>query len=277
MYNPELQIKTTKPREVDDIPREENQEEKKADLLMSPLVLDNLKKNRNSISKMKILEELEKTIDRVVGESKMKVFDTIVKANEEDRGDKWKEDLWKEHTKKLRTDADLDAKLISLPEEILGELLKPLPRENQERIYVQRDTIDLKKMLEVYNKYSGATDIAFHVSDRELKGVLKAGPGENAVFFSTDIKRLFNKKDAKYIYAFRMNKKNIEMSKYCGVDCFGKISTQEIDDIQIDDSIKIFDEKDPSYRKRILDKLAASFETSYRAANDHASAYMESR
>lgn len=283
MYKPELQLNNIQPKEAEVIPKEaettpkeEKKEEGREDFLMSPLMLTAMKKNRD-LKKADFLERLKQRLDSIVGESRISVFDKIIKANEENRGNEWKEDMWEGHIDDVMENINPDDMLIDIPEEKLGALLRPLPRENQERIYVQRDKYPVKRLMEPLAKYGQTTDIAFHVSDLELKDVLKAGKGENAVYFSTNIKRLFYKKESKYIYAFRMSKKNIEMSKFCGVDCFGKLSTQEIDHTQIDDSIKIFDEKDPAYRQKIFDKLAAGFEKGYRAVNDHGSAFMESR
>jgi hypothetical protein len=271
MFNLEVLPKIKSEEKVENIEKEKDEQ-----FLMSPLMLDNMKKNRNS-KKAEFFDELDRRIDDLVGDSKLDVFEKIIEANQETKSDEWEEKIWDNQINEVMGSVDPKDKLIDIPDLILGELLKPLPRENQERVYIQRDIITLEKMLDVYKKYSENTDIVFHVSSKDIKDVLKSGKGDNAIYFSTDIKRLFNLKEAKYIYAFRLNKKNVELSKYCPVDCFGKLRTQDIDNIQIDDCIKIFDENNPEYRKNIIKKLGASFEESYRPASDHASEFMTSR
>jgi len=235
-----------------------------------------MKKNKD-LKKAQFFAELDQRINELVGESKLDIFGKIIEANQENKSDGWEDNVWDDQINEVMGSVDPKNKLIDVPDFIIGELLKPLPRENQERIYVQRDKITLEKMLEVYKKYNENTDIVFHVSGKEINDVLKSGKGEDAIYFSTDIKRLFNLKSAKYIYAFRLNKKNVALAKYCAVDCFGKLKTQDIDNVQIDDYIKIFDENNPEYRKNIMKKLGADFEADYVPATDQAAEFMASR
>ena len=118
----------------------------------------------------------------------------------------------------------------------------------------------------------------YHVSDGEIKdGKLIPGSGEDAVYFSTDIKRLFNNTGTKNLYAFRVLKSDMDRYRYGALDCFGKMRTADNQGVEIEDAISLYSKGDHSYRNKVLDSLGADFATNYHSASDRANAFMKEK
>jgi len=249
--------------------------EKKFDFLMSPMELDGLRFGAATPEKLKILEQLNNKINEIVSQTKIEIFSDIIKNKEEQKENRV--DLAEEEINSLTANFAVGSKLIDLPEEVIGKILRPMNKEVRQMIYVQRDKISVEKAKELHHYWNKDVVTVFHVSDRELKdNEFRAGDKDNAVYFSTDIKRLFNLKDAKYIYAFRISKKTADISVYGALDCFGKLELKNGQGIEVEDKIKIFDEKDLSYRKKTMDSLGAAFDTTYQPAKDSIVHFMKS-
>lgn len=249
--------------------------DQKPDFLMSPAELDSVRFGAKTLEKLETLEKLNKKIDDVTTRAKIEIFADIIKNKSEDKENVG--DLAEEEINGLTSNVAPSTKLIDLSDEVIGKFLRPMNKEVRQMIYVQRDKISVEKAKELYRHWNKDVVTVFHVSDRELKGnEFRAGDKDNAVYFSTDIKRLFNLKDAKYIYAFRISKKTANMSAYGALDCFGKLELKNGQGIEAEDSIKIFDEKDLAYRKKTMDSLGAAFDTTYQPAKDSVVHFMKS-
>jgi hypothetical protein len=233
-------------------------------------------KNRET---MAFVDRLDKKIDEIVGSHKIDVFEEIKKHKNDQ---KWDVDKMfdAEVDKKIEEGFDPNAKIITLPEDVLGELLKPMVKEIRENIYLGRNNISVGNLVLAYKKATKDSKFAFHVSPYDIKDRLEGSEKDSAIYFSTDIKRLFDQKGAKYLYAFRLNKDDLNKYQYGALDCFGKlIMKDKTSFIEIEGKIKMFDEsgKDPAYRKKIIDELGAGFEKSYIPIEDEAAKFVETR
>jgi hypothetical protein len=225
------------------------------------------------------VDALNQKIEQITGNFKLPVFETIksVKGDEDINVEKRLKELFNQEFAKIDTAWDGEMKLIDLPEDVLGKILKPMNKETRQLIYVQRNIYTLNQAHRVYDFWVNQCLVAYHVSDRDIKDKLVPKEGEDSVFFSTDIKRLFNLKSAKYIYAFRINEQVAKSSRYCAVDCFGQIKIDRRDGIEIEDSIPIFSPGDPSYRQQQLEDLGASFDQTYHSPKDSADQWLRRR
>lgn len=240
--------------------------------LMSLSELDRIRFRPLTPEKSNYLEELNKEIQRVIGEYKPNIFEKIKEANSHGRENY---DFFNDQERMITEAASLSSTLTDVPEEVLGEILKPLNQEIRQLIYVQRDKITLERALAIYRKHIKNNQLVFHVSPYDINGGLKKGKDDSVVYFSTDIKRLFNLTNPKYIYAFFLDSKSIDRSKYGALDCFGKIALRDRDEIEVVDKIKIFDEKDQGYLKRVIKELGAGFDSSYSPSDNHAAQFIK--
>lgn len=224
-----------------------------------------------TIEKKRFLEELDQKIDSLVGQYKPAIFDKIKKARAEGQDIN---SYLENNEKLLELAAPLKSRLIDLPDNLLGELLKPLDREVRQTLYVQRDTMTLETALAVYRKKVKKSRPVFHVSKYDIENYLEAGKTGPDIYFSTNIKKLFNLKEAKYIYLMTLNEDELDKYKYGATEFFGKIALPKGGKMEILDKIKIFDDKDPSYRQKTLTELGAEFDQDYVAADDHGARFM---
>jgi len=251
--------------------------QKKDDFIMTATELHALRERRNTPEKNNFLQKLDERISQVTGGAKIDIFGSIIRKNEGGDSEQSGESAIEEEIIRVYAGGNLNRPLGDLPDEAIGKILKPIPSEARQMIYVQRNTMTIEKALEVSNRWAKDSVIGFHVSDKEIKNGLEAGSGDTSVYFSTDIKRLFHLNSAKYIYAFRLTKKTADSSSYGALDCFKKMQLKKGDKIEIEDSIKIFSEEDPSYRQRVLDSLGAKFDKSYSSVFDKGADFLESK
>lgn len=249
---------------------------KKENFLMSPSELDSLRFGAKTPEKLVLLGQLNNEIDEIVANYKPKIFEKIKESRQ--KKEILGEDVEGNEIKEAVSIVGPGTKLQDLPTDILAKILRPMNKEARQMIYVQRDKISADKAWELFQHWSKEVVTVFHVSDRELSGdELRAGDKDTAVYFSTDIRRLFNLKDAKYLYAFRISKKTSDISAYGALDCFGKLNLKKGQGIEVEDKIKIFSEMDPSYRSEVLNSLGASFDESYQPAKDSTTHFMKSK
>lgn len=247
------------------------------DYLMSVPQLDNIRRSPNnlSIEKRAILEGIDKRINEIVSSNMSFMFDKIIKDRKE--GYVEKSDSG-EAIDELLSSYPLDAKLITLPDNLLAEIMRPLNFELRQSMFVQRDKRTIQDALKLYKLRVKDTVVAYHVSSEEIENRrLVPGKNENAVYFSTDIERLFNDTSAKNIYAFRILKSDINSYRYGGLDCFGKMKTSDIRGVEIEGAISLYSKGDRNYRFKVLDSLGASFAKDYYAASDSANSYMDKK
>ncbi|MFA7377687.1 MAG: hypothetical protein WCZ15_02715 [Patescibacteria group bacterium] len=225
-----------------------------------------------------IYEAVEKKVEELTKKSKLDVFDTIIKLRAKGETN-WKEKLLEENIDKLikKYGYSDETLLVDLNEETLGQLLQPLRKELRENTYVARDRVPLGKFIKEGLGRAKDDVLVFHVSPEKIKDGLKPGKNENYIYFSSDLKRLFNLNTAKYIYALRVDKSRLAKSLYCAANCFHRILATDVKDYLIEDSIKIFSEGDPGYRKSVLDSLGADFNTSYSPASGRAESFMKQK
>lgn len=178
---------------------EKKEEPKNNKFLMSLAELDRIRFGRLTPEKSEYLEELNNEIRRVVGEYNPRIFEKIKEANKQGEEDY---NFFDDQERMIEEAASLSTPLIDVPEQVLGEILKPLSQEIRQLIYVQRNKMTLENALAVYRKHIKNNQLVFHVSSHDVEGGLKKGKDDSAVYFSTDIKRLFNLTNPKYIYAF---------------------------------------------------------------------------
>ncbi|MBN2854379.1 hypothetical protein JXK06_02500 [Patescibacteria group bacterium] len=248
----------------------------KEDFLMSPSELDSLRFGAKTPDKLVLLDKLNNKIDEIVSNYKPEIFEKIKESRQKKEINN--DDINGDEIKKAISIAGPNAKLQDLPTDIFAKILRPMNTEARQMIYVQRNKISADKAWELFQHWSKEVVTVFHVSDRELSGdELRAGDKDTAVYFSTDIKRLFNLKDAKYIYAFRISKKTSDISAYGALDCFGKLNLKKGQGIEVEDKIKIFSETNPSYRSEVLNSLGASFDESYQPAKDSTTHFMKAK
>lgn len=242
----------------------------KNDFLMSPIELDALRLPPKTPEKLKKIDQLNKVIDKVVGGGHLEIFQKLTESKKHNE----------ESPNLLREDLDVvlkeyspNTKLIDLPPYILGKILRPLSNEIRQMIYVQRNTISLLQAVKVCKHWTENVVIAYHVSSKKIKdGILRPGEKETAVYFSTDIKQLFNTNKANYIYAFRLH--NPEKYRYGALECFGKLELKKGDGVEIEDSLAISDPNNPAYRNQVLQSIGAEF-SNYYGADDRARVFME--
>lgn len=251
----------------------------KKDYLMSVPELDRIRMHPDprklSPEKKAKLEGVNRRIKEIIGEHKGSIFETIIKEREGEQGDFDKSDSGID---KILENYSLDAKLIELPDELLAEILRPLNSKIRQVLFVQRDKKTISDAIDVYKYRMDKTVIAYHVSDGEIKdGKLIPGSGEDAVYFSTDIKRLFNNTGTKNLYAFRVLKSDMDRYRYGALDCFGKMRTADNQGVEIEDAISLYSKGDHSYRNKVLDSLGADFATNYHSASDRANAFMKEK
>lgn len=243
------------------------------DLIMSATRLHNLRQGIKTPEKTEIIDKLNKRLDEIVGKTEPCIFKNIIEKNNSRTPDD-PNDFTKEIDAML-AGQNMNDKLSSLSEQALSKILRVMPRQIRQMIYVQRDTLTISQALLAMQHQIANRVVLFHVSERDIKDELRPGKNEDSIYFSTDIKRLFDLKNAKYIYAITVDKKTVEATKYEGApDCFRKIKYQNSGDFEIEDKIKIFDEKDPSYRKRVLQDLDANFD-SYSPADASGSNFLK--
>ncbi len=266
-------FKTGHQQKVDD-KKTETENNRESEFLMTMTELDSFRNpTTKTPEKSEKLERLNQRIDEVVAGGHAEIFKKLAEAKKEGSS---KSNLLSEEIDELFENYPLDVKLIDLPESLLGKILKPMSKEIRQAIYVQRDKRTLEEAMRLYRNWTKDAVIAYHVSDREIKnGFLQPGHNESAVYFSTDIERLFNLKSAKYIYAFRLNKDKVDKYRYGALDCFGKMEMQNQQGVEIEDMVSIFNQDDPAYRQRVLDNLGAKFAENYHAASDTADAFLK--
>lgn len=271
-------IDSFKPEKRDNVSSPENSEINR-DYLMSVPELDRIRRHPDprklsSENKAK-LEGLNNRLNEIVGSSMSFMFDKMIKDRKEGYVEKGEPG---EAIDELLSSYPLDAKLITLPDNIMAEIMKPLNFELRQTIYVQRDKRTVQDALKLYKLRLNDTVVAYHVSSEEIENrSLVPGKNENAVYFSTDIKRLFNDTAAKNIYAFRILKSDINSYRYGGLDCFGKMKTSDMRGVEIEGAISLYSKGDRNYRFEVLDSLGASFAKDYYAASDSANAYMDKK
>ena len=250
--------------------------QKKDDFLMTASELHLLRERKNNPEKNNFLQKLDERISQVTGGAKIDIFGNIIRHNQEGGSASSEDSAIEDEITRVYAGGNLNRPLGDLPDEAIGKILKPIPSEARQMVYVQRNTMTIEKALEVSNRWAKESVIAFHVSDKEIKNGLEASQDGMAVYFSTDINRLFHLNSAKYIYAFRLTKKTADSASYGALDCFKKMQLKKGDKIEIEDSIKIFSEEDPSYRQRVLDSLGAKFDKSYSSTLDKGADFLES-
>ncbi len=250
---------------------ENKPEEKKDDFLMSVNKLDSMRFGAKTPEKNEFIKNLDQKIDKITGSFKLHIFDNL-KEHKDDAN--WQlGDIFEEEANNILAEGiDLNTKLIDIPEEILGEILKPMSKEARQLIYVQRNVITMENALKAYMMWIKGGEIAFHVSPHEING--KLGEKGEPIFFSKDIKRLFDQREAKYIYAFRISNKTANISRYDGAPgYFGKLAAPG--GFEIEDSIKIFNESDPAYRVKAMAEIGANFDKTYKPANRSGDEYIQ--
>lgn len=245
------------------------------DFLMSPFKLDSIRNGTKTMEKRAFLDRLNKRLDEIVDKTEPTIFKNIIRKNKgEDIEDK---EILKQETDSILAGKSPSDKLSTISEEDLSKILKRLPRQTRQMIYVQRDSLKIKDAILAMDFHANNRVVLFHVDEHDIENELRPGKNEDSVYFSTDIKRLFNLDSAKYIYAVTMDKKASEASKYSGApDCFRKIKYKGEGDFEIVDKIKIFDEKDPSHRNKTIEDLGANFEN-YSPANASGANFLKSR
>lgn len=253
------------------IEEEKKSEEKKDDFLMSVNKLDSMRFGPKNHEKTEFIKNLNQRINKITGSFKLNIFDNL-KEHKDDAN--WRlGDIFEEEANNILAEGiDLNTKLIDVPEEILGEILKPMGQEARQLVYVQRDVITMENALKAYMMWAKGGEIAFHVSPFEING--KLGENGETIFFSKDIKKLFDQREAKYIYAFRISNKTANISRYDGAPgYFGKLASPS--GFEIEDSLKIFSEKDPSYRLKAMSEIGADFDKTYKPANRSGDDYIK--
>lgn len=245
------------------------------DFLMTMDDMRYLREGKKTIEKSEKIDRLNKKIDEVVAGGHIEIFKKLAEAKKEGKKNP---NLLVEDSDEIFANYSPDTKLIDLPKELLGKILRPMNKEIRQTIFVQRNTMDLEQALRTQDKWTKESVVAYHVSPFEAKNGFLEKQREPAIYFSTDIERLFNRKDSKYIYAFRINKDKLATYEYGGLDCFGRMQMQnDLSRIEIEDGVSIFDPNDPSYRKRMLDNIGAKFAENYHAADDTAAAFLKNR
>ena len=248
-------------------------------LIMDRDGLDRLVKQAGrSPENRQLLDELEKRITEISGGQRIHIFDSLKKK---ERGEKDEYEISYEDISKAIENIPLETKLRDLPKDLLGKIYHPLSNEIRQLLYVQRENFSLEQALRIIRHWTSDKVItAFHVSSREMKVGDKLIPGDNegAVFYSNDIKHLFNNvNEAKYIYAFRLSRDTDNRARYAGApEHFRKLGVQD-SGVEIEDAIKLIDEKDLGYRKKVMSELGAFFEESYRGAGSSVERFIESR
>ena len=120
MFNLDVLPKAKSEKEVKSV-----ESEKDDKFLMSPIILDNMKKNKD-LKKAKFFAELDKRIDELVGDSKLEIFEKIIEANQKKKSEEWEEQIWDEQIDEVMGNIDPKDKLIDVPDLIVGELLLSL-------------------------------------------------------------------------------------------------------------------------------------------------------
>ncbi|MDA3802942.1 MAG: hypothetical protein PF488_03560 [Patescibacteria group bacterium] len=241
------------------------------ELLVDSIMQFQRMRQSNSLENQTFVEDVEKKVFELSGSARINIFEKIMELKKENKED-WKDvDLWEEgiNNSIYENNYSDETLLIDVDENTLANLLKPLNKELRENIYVTRDKKTIGDIIKISEKRAEEDKIVYHVSPYELNDSVKPGKGEEYIYFSSDIEKLFNLNEAKYIYAFRINNKLLNNSKYCTAECFHRLRNVDSNNFFIDDSIKIFDEKDPSYRKQVLDSLGAKFYKDYLSNNSH--------
>lgn len=246
--------------------RPELKKDKDDSFLMSPRELD-YKRSSKKPENLEFVRELNERIEEISGKFNFPIFDTLKEGKgkadfnlEEELKNKFEKLLGEEATEGIGR----ETKLIDVPEEILGKVLSPMIPEIRQMIYVQRDKLTLGQSLLAREKALNNSMVVYHMSDKDISGGLKGDSQNQALYFSSDIKRLFNLKEAKYIYAFRLNKNVVDTSRYKGgIDCFGRLFLKQGETLLAEDKIKIFDGKDPKYRQKVMDEISAQTDDSY--------------
>lgn len=247
------------------------------EFLYSPDQLRSFKLSKNR-EKRAIYEAVEKKVQELTKDAKLDVFNTIIELREKGEKD-WESKLWDENINKLikKYGYSDETLLIDLDEETLGKLLQPLRKELRENTYVARDKIPLNRFTKEGLGRAKDDVLVFHVSPEKIEGGLKPAKGEEYIYFSSDLKRLFNLNTAKYIYALRVNKSQLPSTLYCAADCFHRVRFTDVQDFVIEDSIKIFSEEDPGYRNAVLNRLGADFNTLYTTATGRGESFIKQK
>ncbi len=249
--------------------------EKREKLLVDSIMEFQRMRNSKDSEKKKFVENVESKVEQITENSRENIFNKIISERKKGNID-WKDALYEEKNKALSNIEDYEPNklLIELDDNSLGNALKPLDKELRENIYVIRDRVDLDQLNTIILKRAESSDIVFHVSPKEIQDEIKKSKEDEYIYFSSDLKKLFNLKTAKYIYALRINRDLLNKSKYSSVDCFHKLRAGS-EGFSIVDKIKIFDENNPSYRGNVLNSLGAEFYQDYLSSDDHGSEAMK--
>lgn len=225
------------------------------------------KKNNPKREDFQFIADLNKRVVELAGGPSVGWFDKIQDLKEQN--EELKDSDWEEGIKYLTEGVYLsDTKLAEIAPDDLKNILKPLDRDTRELLFTQRRKISLEQAVRVMKSRLEDTVMAYHVSPYDIKfenGL--GGDANDEVYFSTDLTRLFNQKEAKYIYAFRIPKKELASRRYNDIDCFGKMKMNGARE-SICDKLPIFDPQDHNYRQRVLESIGAGFEKDYYAASD---------
>lgn len=235
------------------------------EFLMSRDALDKAIKNNPEI-----IKKIDEKISNILGGYKISIFDELKKHKEDDN---WQiGSIFAEEVKKIReSNIDPNLKVIDAPEVVLSSLLKVLTPEMRRLAYVQRANWSVLNASMVMLMRGVDSKVVYHVSPYEISR--KIGGKDQEIYFSTDIKNLFDLKEGKYIYAFRLDKKTLDGARYDGApSCFGKRALKE--GIEIEDSITIYDPLKPGYRAQVMDEIGAKFNSDYKAANRGGDKYL---
>lgn len=247
-------------------------------LIMSLPELDSIRNNRTKdIQKDEFMNILDKEISKVTGEVHFDIFKTIMEKKKDPNyiGDEILD------SESIRDIEGLPANtpIEKLPKELLGKILSVMDEERKELVYVQRNTMTIKNLMNLFQFFRNDMTLGFHVSDYEIKGKkLIPGPNENSVYYSNNITHLFNNKnDGKFIYAFMISKKTDQNADYGATENFRKLYIPQNSGIEIMDSVAIFKKEDPNYQAEILNKLGASFDKNYRGAGARGEMFMDGK
>jgi len=276
--NEKLNKSVDKPR---DLP-----EDNYKDLVMDPeifyLLDKNPEKNRPFFNRLDArLKELESCNELKIFKILQKQQENLKNKNEDSNFDKNIQDFSFQEISKIIDGGNYlpSEKLSDLPDNLLGLLLSPLPPGAKKTIYLDRYRKTLGEVLSVYDKWreKDSNVYCFHLSPHEIKGDVLVSKknkktGESGIYFSADIKNLFNLSNAKYIYAFKLDKRSLPSTRYDGSpDFFGRLE----DSVEIEDRMKIFSEEDPAYRDKILEKLGGAIYKGHSSSQDKAAEFLK--
>jgi len=247
-------------------------------LIMSLSDLDSIRNNRTKdIQKDEFINILDKEISKAMGEVHFDVFKTIMEKQKDPNysGDEILDSESRQVIEKL----PLNTPIENLPKELLGKILSIMDQERRQLVYVQRNTMTIESIMNLFEFFKKDMALGFHVSDHEIKDKkLMPGPNENAIYYSNNIAHLFNNKnDGKFIYVFMISKKTDKNADYGATENFRKLYVPQNSGIEILDSVAIFKKGDPGYQTEILNKLGASFDKNYRGTGARGEMFMDGK